>query len=114
LPNIQENFKSTYEKVVDYYAQKDYITAWIMILNKFYQMYFYNDVQEDINQIVKKALIASSWKPWETATPILYNTFDKIMRWNIEKHNSILDTIWSTIWWIFLIFIVYFVITKIF
>ncbi|MDR2640464.1 MAG: hypothetical protein LBC61_04020 [Candidatus Peribacteria bacterium] len=27
LPNIQENFKSTYEKVVDYYAQKDYITA---------------------------------------------------------------------------------------
>lgn len=112
LPNIQENFRSTYEKVVDYYAQKDYITAWVMIINKFYQMYFYNDVQEDINQIVKKALIESSWKPWETATPILYNTIDDIMNWNIKKPSSIIDIIWNILIGIFVLIIMYWLAQK--
>jgi Fe2+ transport system protein B len=56
LPNIQENFASTWEKAKSYYEQADYITATVMITNKFYQMYFYNDMQDDINEMVKDAL----------------------------------------------------------
>jgi hypothetical protein len=83
-----------------------------MIINKFYQMYFYNDVQEDINQIVKKALIESSWKPWETATPILYNTIDDIMNWNIKKPSSIIDIIWNILIGIFVLIIMYWLAQK--
>ncbi|MDR1945128.1 MAG: hypothetical protein LBQ59_03485 [Candidatus Peribacteria bacterium] len=65
LQNIQENFKSTYESVTNYYAQNDYMTTSVMIINKFYQMYYYNNVQDDINDLVFDALKKTSTLTWE-------------------------------------------------
>jgi hypothetical protein len=50
-----------------------------MITNKFYQMYFYNNVQDDINNVVADALKRSSAKEWDEATPILYTAMGSIM-----------------------------------
>lgn len=84
LQNIQENFKWIREKVVTYYAQNDYMSVSIIIVNKFYQMYFYNDVQDDINNVVVNALKQSSAKEWEKAAPFLYTAMKNIMEGKLE------------------------------
>jgi hypothetical protein len=42
-------------------------------------MYFYNNVQDDINNVVVDALKESSTKEWNQAAPILYTAMKNIM-----------------------------------
>ena len=65
----------------------DYMTACVMMLYKFYEMYYYNNLQEDVNQVVVKALQKSSAQPWDEAAPILYKAMEAIMRMNSTKRR---------------------------
>jgi hypothetical protein len=47
-------------------------------------MYFYNDVQDDINNVVVNALKQSSAKEWEKAAPFLYTAMKNIMEGKLE------------------------------
>lgn len=89
LKNIQENFNSTYQKVNNYMEQEDYMAVAVMICYSFYNMYFYNDVQDDINQIVTDAMNRSSAKPWEVAAPILHKAMDQIMKGELASSKGI-------------------------
>lgn len=84
LNNIQDNFKNAYEKITNYFSQQDYMAVSVMVVYNFYNMYFYNDVQDDINSVVVDALTRSSDKPWHQAAPILYKAMDNIMKGNLE------------------------------
>lgn len=79
LKNIQENFKSTFEKAETSYSQKDDMTVCLTIVHQFYRMYFYNNVQEDINKKIAGALEKTSAKNWENASKILFDTMKDIM-----------------------------------
>lgn len=46
LQNIQENFEDSYKKVSAHREADDYMTACIMRLYKFYEMYYYNNLQQ--------------------------------------------------------------------
>ena len=50
LQNIQENFEDSYKKISGYMESGDYMTACVMMLYKFYEMYYYNNLQEDVNK----------------------------------------------------------------
>jgi hypothetical protein len=52
-------------------------------------MYFYNNVQDDINNIVINALKESSAKEWNKAAPILYNAMKNIMGGNLQVSKGI-------------------------
>lgn len=84
LNNIQENFKSTYEKVTTYIEQEDYMASTVMITYQFYNMYFYNDVQDDVNRVVVDALTQSSGKSWSEAARIQYRAMKSIMEGNLS------------------------------
>ena len=43
------------------------------ILYKFYEMYFYNDVQDDLNAVIANALRKSAGKSMEEASEILFD-----------------------------------------
>lgn len=88
LKNIQENFESTYKKVETSYAQKDYMACCMMITHQFYRLYFYNNVQDDVNAIVVEALQKSSAKPFEIAAPILFNAMKNIMLGDLTHTNK--------------------------
>lgn len=90
LSNIQENFQNTYEKVSTYIDQGDYMATCVMITYQFYNMYFYNDVQDDVNLHVVNALARASAQTWEKAAPILYKAMKDIMDGNIPPANRIL------------------------
>lgn len=84
LKNIQDNFNSTYEKAEVSYGQKDYMSCYLMITHQFYRLYFYNNVQDDVNAIIVDALQRTSAEPFETAAPILFNAMKNIMNGNLN------------------------------
>lgn len=84
LKNIQENFSDTFDKVSTYIAQEDYMATAVMVSYQFYNMYFYNDVQDDVNNVVVDAMVRSSAQPWHVAAPILYDAMKKIMEGNLS------------------------------
>lgn len=88
LKNIQENFKDTFEKVSTYIAQEDYMATTVMVSYQFYNMYFYNDVQDDVNNVVVDAMTRSSAQPWHVAAPILYDAMKKIMEGNLSASGA--------------------------
>lgn len=84
LQNIQENFEDCYKTVTSYIESGDHITVCIMVTYKFYEMYYYNNLQDDVNAVVVKALQKASALPWEQAAPILYQAMENIIEDNLE------------------------------
>lgn len=87
LKNIQKNFESTFEDAGTYLESEDSRACCVLIINKFYEMYHYNNVQDDVNAVVAKALSQSSAKPWEEAAPILHRAMEKIMEDELEEDD---------------------------
>lgn len=88
LQNIQENFEDSYKKISAYMESGEYMTACIMIIYKFYEMYYYNNLQDDVNALVVKALQKTSAQPWDKAAPILYQAMENIMEDNLEDEEE--------------------------
>ena len=88
LQNIQENFEESYKKISAYMDADDYMTACVMMLYKFYEMYYYNNLQEDVNKVVAKAMKKASAKPWEEAAPILYEAMEAIMKDELDDDDD--------------------------
>ena len=59
-----------------------------MMLYKFYEMYYYNNLQEDVNQVVVKALQKSSAQPWDDAAPILEKAMEAIMEDELDEEEE--------------------------
>ena len=72
---------------------ENYERSVVRLLYIFYEAYFYNDVQDDINVILSHALKKASGKPMEDASEILYNAMDKIMEGDLEPDEDDLEEI---------------------
>ena len=79
LQNVQENMKDVYEEATAAMQNKDFERAAVRICYKFYEAYFYNDMQDDLNVIFVKALQEAAEQPMEKAAEILWTALDKIM-----------------------------------
>ena len=90
LKNIQENFESAFKKISSYIEEEDYMVSCVMITYQFYNMYHYNDVQDDVNLLVVNALTQSSAKSWEEAAPILYEAMSRIMKGELTPAQDVL------------------------
>lgn len=88
LKNIQENFGDCYKKVSAYMESDDYMTACTMMVYKFYEMYYYNNLQEDVNRVVAAALKKASAQPWEQAATLLYEAMEAIMEDELEDYDE--------------------------
>jgi hypothetical protein len=91
LQNIQENFEDVYDEATGAIQAKDFERAAVRITCKFYEAYFYNDMQDDINAVLMKALKEAGNKPFEEAANILYNAIDHIMEGELEPDYNIFD-----------------------
>lgn len=80
LKDIQNNFQKAYEHIEKFFDGGDYIAAAMETLFCFYNLYYHNDLQDDINAIIVNAMRHSSAKVWSEGTPILYEAISKIMR----------------------------------
>ena len=88
LQNVQENMKDVYEEATAAMQNKDFERAAVRICYKFYEAYFYNDMQDDLNVIFVKALREAAEQPMEKAAEILWNALDKVMEGEIEEEDD--------------------------
>ena len=79
LNNVQENFKEVYQEATEAIESENFERSTVRILYKFYEMYFYNDVQDDLNAVIANALRKSAGKPMEEASEILFEALEKVM-----------------------------------
>ena len=77
--------KDLYQEATEAIEAENYERSVVRILYKFYEMYFYNDVQDDINTVVARALKQSAEKPMEEASEILYAALEKLMDDDLEE-----------------------------
>lgn len=84
LNNVQENMKDVYQEATEAIQAENYERAAVRMLYKFYEMYFYNDVQDDLNAVAARALSRSAGKPMEEASEILYEALDNIMEGELD------------------------------
>lgn len=88
LKNIQDNFEDTFDNASGYLDADDARACSVVIANKFYELYFYNNVQDDVNKVVSKALKASSAKPWDEAGPILHTAMESIIDGELDDDDD--------------------------
>ncbi len=79
LQNIQENLEKLYERAAKGMEDGYHAAITTDILFNFYNVYYHNNVQEDVNQLLVDAMERSSGKPWEAAASILFGALKKIM-----------------------------------
>ena len=79
LQNIQENLEKLYKRA-EKGIQDGYQSAVATdLLFNFYNVYYHNNLQEDVNIVLSGALEQASGKPWEEAATILFRALKKIM-----------------------------------
>lgn len=88
LKNIQENFENPYNRATQALEAKDYLTCCLTIVYKFYEMYYYNDVQDDVNAVVVRALQNTSAMPWDKAAPVLHKAMDNIIEGELDDDDD--------------------------
>lgn len=88
LKNIQENFEGSYNRATQAFEARDYMTCCLMIVYKFYEMYHYNDVQDDVNAVVTRALQKTSAMSWDEAAEILHDAMDNIMEGELDDEDD--------------------------
>lgn len=88
LNNVQENMKDVYQEATEAIQAENYERAAVRMLYKFYEMYFYNDVQDDLNAVAARALSRSAGKPVEEASEILYEALDNIMEGELDADDD--------------------------
>lgn len=88
LKNIQDNFEKTFDNATAALNADDAMACCVMIVYKFYEMYYYNNVQDDVNAIVSKALRRTSAMPWDEAAPILHAAMERIMEGDLDDDDD--------------------------
>ena len=91
LENIQENFESTFDRVTQEMGAREYLSVTLRIILKFYEMYYYNNLQDNINAIVVDAMSRASAQPFEVAAPILFKAMKKIMDGDLSLETGVSD-----------------------
>lgn len=84
LKNVQENFDSVYKEATEAIQSENYERSAVRLLYIFYEAYFYNDISDDINAVIVRALKKASNQSVEEASDILYDAMDKIMEGDLE------------------------------
>ena len=80
--------KDVYEEVTEAIQAKDYERVAVRIAYKFYEAYFYNDMQDDLNALLVDALERAADSSMEDAAAILWIALDKIMDGKLEGDDD--------------------------
>lgn len=88
LKNVQENFLNVYKEATEAIQAENYERSAVRLLYIFYEAYFYNDMQDDINKVIAKALRKAGSQPLEEASEILYDAMDKIMEGDLDDDED--------------------------
>ena len=85
LQNVQENMKDVHEEATAAMQNKGLRSGRpVRICYKFYEAYFYNDMQMRPERHLRQGVAKAAEQPMEKAAEILWNALDKVMEGRIE------------------------------
>lgn len=90
MENVRKNFQNAYDTAIDEINRRSFMGAFYTIYNEFLRMFYYNNVEDDLADIIADALTNAAQKPWEEAANILREAFDTIM--DIDDYQQYLST----------------------
>lgn len=79
LDNIKQNFQHANETSAKEISSGDHMGATLTLLFAFYNLYYNNNVQDDVAAVLEKAMSDASGKPWNESSGILRQALDKIL-----------------------------------
>jgi len=85
---LKQNWKRPYESAAKEIQDKQYTGAVLTLLVGFYDMYYYNNVPDDINDKVVTVLGNASGQDWHVAATTLYNGMTAILENRPVKGSS--------------------------
>jgi hypothetical protein len=91
IESIKRNWGKPFETATKEMQNKQYTAATLTLLVAFYDLFYYNTIEDDINNQVVKVLRNADKKVWEEAATILYKGMDSIM-----KNKTIAQDLTST------------------
>lgn len=89
--NIRENWEDSYNEAQEMIANSRFEDAAIIMQSCFYNLFYYNLVDEDIKKPIIDALDQSNGLDWNQAAPILYKGMESIMEDTIFDNNFGMD-----------------------
>lgn len=87
LSVLQTDLDETYAKAAANFEEGNFMDCCLILSYKFYEVYFYNHVQDDVNAVITKAMQEASAKSWEEAATILFTAMDNIMEGELTVSN---------------------------
>lgn len=89
--NIRENWEESYNEAEEMIANSRFEDAAIVMQSCFYNLFYYNLVDEEIKKPIIDALEQSSGLDWNQAAPILYKGMESIMEDTILQNDFGMD-----------------------
>lgn len=84
LQNIREDLEACYKQVAACMEAGDYRKAGLKMMHKFYEIYYYNQMQEDLNTLLVNTFRQTSGLRWGKAAPLLYQTLEILMQGTLK------------------------------
>lgn len=88
LENIKQNFQHANETSAKEISNNDHTGATLTIMFAFYNLFYNNNVQDDVAAVVENALREAAGKPWQEASSILRRALDKILSGDLSIQIS--------------------------
>lgn len=79
LDDVRKNFQYAYETSREEISKRSFMGAYYTIYCELLRLFYYNNVEDDLADLVTDALENSSEKPWEEGATILREALDIIM-----------------------------------
>ncbi len=79
IDDVRKNFEYAYNTAKDEISKRSFMGAFFTMYCEFLRLFYYNNVEDDLADLVVGSLEQSARKPWEEAAAILRETFDTIM-----------------------------------
>ncbi len=89
--NIRENWAESYSEIEDYMNGGNYEAASVEMLSMFYNLFYYNLINEEISKPLMDAMALASGQDWKTAAEKLYGGMEAIMEDKIDFGNFGMD-----------------------
>lgn len=90
IDDVRKNFDYAYKTAKDEISKRSFMGAFFTMYCELLRLFYYNNVEDDLADLVVDTLEKSAQKTWEEAAGIIHETFDIIM--NESRYNEYLNS----------------------
>jgi hypothetical protein len=88
LENIRSNFEDSYQTARKERDGGDHMGSTLSMTYIFFKLFYYNNVSEDIAEVVIQGMQKASGKPWQEASGHLWEAMHKIMTEDVSNRKN--------------------------